>query len=147
MRRRLVAVGLLAAVVAGTPGTLGAASPGAPGCQLTGGFRALHDQIGDVVGDCLEDAHGDAASGSVLQRTTGGLLLWRARGSWTGFTDGQRTWVAGPFGVQQRSSTERFDWEDALAPSPPPDAAPAARTGQFAQVDQPFVTPIPAPPP
>jgi len=143
--RRLVVTAVLASVVAGVPGTLTATPLAGPGCQITGGFRALRDQV-DAVGDCVEDAHTDAATGNVLQRTTGGLLVWRPRGSWTGFTDGQRTWVVGPFGLQQRAATQRFDWEDALAPVPPPDAA-GARAGEFAQVDQPFVTPIPAPPP
>src|SRR6185312_1742852 len=27
------------------------------------------------------------------------------------FTDGARTWVAGPFGLQTRLNTQRFDWE------------------------------------
>src|SRR5579884_3519562 len=130
--RRIVATAVLAVVVAAVPGSLGATSLAAPGCQVAPGFRALRDQLGPTVGDCLEDAHADAATGSVAQRTAGGLLLWRPRGNWTGFTDGQRTWVVGPLGLQQRAATERFDWEDALAPatgSPPIGAAaPPAST-------------------
>src|SRR5262249_21138217 len=36
--------------------------------------------------------------------------------NFTAFTDGARTWVNGPFGLQQRLNTERFDWEGAAVP-------------------------------
>lgn len=103
-------------------------------CQFTGGFRALRDALPAQVGDCLEDPRVEPTTGNTLQRTSGGLLVWRPTGNWTAFTDGYRTWIIGPFGLQQRLSTERFDWEDALAPAqpvapiqaPPPPAAPVA---------------------
>ena len=46
-----------------------------------------------------------------LQRTTNGLLVWQKDTNHTSFTDGYRTWVSGPLGLQQRLNTERFDWE------------------------------------
>ena len=49
--------------------------------------------------------------GEVLQYTTGGALIWRKADNWTGFTDGSRTWVLGPRGLQQRLSRQRFRWE------------------------------------
>jgi plastocyanin len=67
------------------------------------------------VGDCLEDQR-FAANGNAEQRTTGGLLVWRKADNWTAFTDGFRTWLNGPAGLQVRLNTTRFAWEgDAIA--------------------------------
>jgi hypothetical protein len=49
----------------------------------------------------------------------GGLLVWRKADNWTAFTDGYRTWINGPAGIQQRLNTQRFSWE------PNPDNLPA----------------------
>jgi hypothetical protein len=86
-------------------------------CQFTFGFKALRDQIPDAVGTCAESARLDTATGNTVQRTSAGLMMWRPLGNWTGFTNGANTWVAGPFGLQQRLSTARFDWEEALVPA------------------------------
>src|SRR5439155_10452091 len=43
------------------------------------------------------------------------LLVWRKADNFTAFTDGYRTWVQGPFGLQKRLNTERFAWEQPLA--------------------------------
>ncbi len=85
------------------------------------GFKTLAGQIPDVAGTPLEDEHFDAASGDSLQRTTTGLMAWRKSDNWTAFTDGYTTWVNGPYGVQQRLNTERFDWEKdpIVKPNPP----------------------------
>jgi hypothetical protein len=127
--RRAVALVALAGMLAAVPPA--AAAPLAAPCELTGGFKTLGDMVPEI-GECVEDAHAEASTGNVLQKTTGGLLVWRRAGNWTAFTDGAHTWVNGPFGLQQRLATERFDWEEALAPepatppSPPaPSAAPA----------------------
>src|SRR2546428_1615157 len=80
-------------------------------CGVALGFAALHARIPAVVGDCLEDERHDPATGDGLQRTTGGLLVWRKADNHTAFTDGSRTWVDGPFGLQVRRNAERFDWE------------------------------------
>jgi hypothetical protein len=74
------------------------------------GFAALADLIPDDVGDPLE-AERYAANGDSQQLTTGGLMVWRKADNWTAFTDGHRTWVNGPYGLQERLNTERFDWE------------------------------------
>ncbi len=74
------------------------------------GFQALADQIPDVVGRPLENEH-YGANGDSLQQTTTGLMVWRKADNWTAFTDGSRTWINGPFGVQDRSNDDRFDWE------------------------------------
>jgi hypothetical protein len=88
-------------------------------CDFKLGFAALRVLAGaDLVGDCLEDEHANPRNGDALQRTTRGLLVWRKLDNFTAFTDGERTWVNGPFGVQQRRNTERFDWEAIATPEP-----------------------------
>ncbi len=66
--------------------------------------------IPDVVGQPLENEH-YGANGDSLQQTTKGLLVWRKADNWTAFTDGSTTWINGPFGLQSRPNTDRFDWE------------------------------------
>lgn len=105
------------------PGRAGA--QGVPICSFQLGFAALHAALPGVVGDCLEDAH-YGPNGDALQRTTGGLLVWRKADNWTAFTDGYQTWVNGPYGLQRRLNTERFPWETAEAgPTPAPGGAAA----------------------
>lgn len=86
------------------------------------GFKVMADQIPWIVGQPLENEHW-GANGDSLQRTTGGLLVWRKADNWTAFTNGSRTWVNGPYGIQERGNEERFEWE---APTPPPPPAPAS---------------------
>ena len=99
---------------------------------VTHRFKLLHDQIPTSVGNCLVDEHYNPVNGDSLQETTGGLMVWRKIDNFTAFTDGYRTWVNGPFGVQQRLNTEKFDWEPVAPPAPPPAPVPA---------------PVPVPPP
>ncbi|MBI2954938.1 MAG: hypothetical protein HYY30_11530 [Chloroflexi bacterium] len=88
-------------------------------CEFVLGFKTLHDQIPNVVGECLDNAHFDADLGETLQATTGsrtdgalgGLLVWRKVDNLTWFSDGVNTWINGPQGLQQRLNTERFPWE------------------------------------
>ena len=81
-------------------------------CQFVLGFKAIRNLIGhDIVGECLENEHYNAIGDSVQHTTTGGLLVWRKADNWTAFTDGYRTWINGPNGLQQRLNTERFEWE------------------------------------
>lgn len=81
-------------------------------CVFQLGFATLRAEIPGVVGDCLEDERHSGENGDALQRTSRGLLVWRKADNWTAFTDGYRTWINGPFGVQTRLNTERFDWEE-----------------------------------
>ena len=108
---------LAAALIAATP------AHATSHCQFVLGFKTLRDLIGHgVVGECLENEHYNATGDSV-QQTSGGLLVWRKADNWTAFTDGYRTWLNGPYGLQQRLNTERFEWEADYA-----DFAPAAAT-------------------
>ncbi|MYB77409.1 MAG: hypothetical protein F4X83_09995 [Chloroflexi bacterium] len=94
-------------------------------CQFVLGFKTLRDLIGhDIVGECLEDQR-YAANGNSEQHTTGGLLVWRKADNWTAFTDGYRTWLNGPNGLQQRLNTERFEWEADYADFASPSSVPA----------------------
>jgi hypothetical protein len=105
-------------------------------CEFKLGFKTIRDQIPDRVGNCLVDEHYNPLNGDSLQETTGGLLVWRKADNFTAFTDGHRSWVNGPFGLQMRLNTEKFPWEPATPPPPPP-----------APVPPPAPAPAPAPPP
>lgn len=80
-------------------------------CRFVLGFEALHDLIPQTVGTCLDDEWHDPQSGDGLQHTTRGLLVWRKADNHTAFTDGYRTWVNGPQGIQKRLNSQRFAWE------------------------------------
>lgn len=88
------------------------AAPGTqtPSCQFVLGFATLHRLIPAIVGNCLaNESH--SGNGDGLQPTEHGLLVWRKADNLTAFTDGFRTWVNGPFGIQMRLNTQRFDFE------------------------------------
>ena len=84
-------------------------------CEFILSFATLKAAIDEAegrekVGACLENQR-FAANGNAEQRTTGGLLVWRKQDNFTAFTDGYRTWVNGPQGLQVRLNTESFAWE------------------------------------
>lgn len=109
--RLRVATALLAAAFALVlAGALATPPAHAANCEFVLGFATLHNLIPQKVGACLENEH-HAANGDALQMTTGGLLVWRKADNWTAFTDGYRTWVNGPNGLQERLNTQRFAWE------------------------------------
>ncbi|MGH2353999.1 MAG: DUF4232 domain-containing protein [Chloroflexota bacterium] len=92
-------------------------------CRFVLGFAVLHSVIPNIVGECLENEHHNPVNGDALQRTTNGLLVWRKADNFTAFTDGYRTWILGPFGLQQRLNSQRFFWEpnpNRLPIVPPP---------------------------
>ena len=98
----IVCIGVLALSVS--------APANAQGCQFVFGFATLHDLIPAVVGPCIANETHDQA-GNGYQQTANGLLMWRKADNWTAFTNGTRTWVNGPLGVQSRLSSQRFAWE------------------------------------
>ncbi len=105
--RRLILALLLAMTIAFAAGGPALAQP-EPAFQL--GFEALADQIPGVVGEPVETQR-SVANGDAVQQTTTGLMVWRKADNWTAFTDGFESWVNGPFGVQERLNSERFQWE------------------------------------
>ncbi|HEU5319081.1 MAG TPA: hypothetical protein VFX49_23420, partial [Chloroflexota bacterium] len=93
------------------------------GCQYILGFLALYQQIPTVMGPCVSNET-PSPNGDSLQQTANGLAVYRAADNWTAFTDGFRTWINGPLGIQSRLNTERFPWEaDAGAASAAPPAS------------------------
>jgi hypothetical protein len=109
MRLGLVVWLAVAALAVQLAAPTGAAAQSACGFKL--GFRAIADQLPERVGSCLEDEHFNPANGDAVQKTSGGLLVWRKADNFTAFTDGYRSWVNGPFGLQQRLNSEKFAWE------------------------------------
>ena len=111
MRHRFVAL-----IVAGLLVLSAAPTAAAAECEFVLGFATLKTLIKlsegqDKVGDCLENERFDPMRGEALQQTTGGLLVWHQADNWTAFTDGYRTWIIGPSGLQSRLNTEQLDWE------------------------------------
>ena len=105
-------------------------------CQFILGFatlKALIDEAEgpDKVGECLEDQRFNPVNGDALQQTTGGLMVWRKLDNWTAFTDGYRTWINGPHGLQARLNTETFDWEASPPPTPTPAPTPIPDYGAW----------------
>ncbi len=108
----------LASLIAAT-GSAQAAS--APFCQpgqvptYQFGFAALHDQLGDGMGEPLECEHPNPQNGDTLQRTAGGLAYWRKATNTPTFTDGYDHWAITAAGL--------VAWVGASADPPPIGAA------------------------
>jgi hypothetical protein len=114
----VLVVGLLATALATAPVARAA------DCRFVLGFAALHNLIPGIIGDCLNNEQHNPANGDALQHTTGGLLVWRKLDNFTAFTDGYRTWVNGPRGLEERLNGQRFAWEANPAGLPVVPAAP-----------------------
>ena len=56
-------------------------------------------------------------------------MAWRKADNWTAFTDGNRTWINGPYGLADRLNTECSTWEDCAKDPAPPPAEPAPAPG------------------
>jgi hypothetical protein len=115
MKIRMILVAVLVGGCVGISG-LQASAAGANDCSFTLGFKTLHDLIPSIVGDCLVNEHHNPTNGDGLQEATGvdgkgGLLVWRKADNWTAYTDGNRTWINGPQGLQSRLNSDRFTWE------------------------------------
>lgn len=118
--KRLV-LGLLVAVVANL--ATGSVALAQPKPVLSARFEPLATLIPEVVGEPTNESFW-AANGDLLQQTTRGLLVWRKADNLVAFTDGARTWVNGPAGVQERANGDRFEWEAAASPPPVPISNP-----------------------
>lgn len=104
MRRLLFAFAAAALLLAPSPAQAQST------CQFVLGFQEMSTAVD--VGTCV-DNQSNAANGDALQHTTKGMLVWRKVDNWTAFTDGYRSWINGPSGLQSRLNTELFDWEQA----------------------------------
>lgn len=103
-------------------------------CRYQLGFAELARLLGTKAGTCREDQH-SAFNGNAEQQTTTGLMVWRKADNWTAFTDGYRTWINGPNGLEERLNGQRFAWEPdfgafgtsaigPVPPAPPPPPGP-----------------------
>jgi hypothetical protein len=77
------------------------------------GFADLARQIPQVVGQPTEAEH-YGPNGDSLQATTTGLMAWRRADNWTAFTNGSRTWINGPDGVENRANDEKLWFENCV---------------------------------
>lgn len=126
------------------PQLFGQAAPSnQPRCWFNFDMRLLRQDIPDVVGECLENSHYNPENGDTVQRTTGGLMVWRRADRTTAFTDGNRTWARGPNGLESRWNAERFGWE--LQPEAPSSTAVARPTEPAAAATRPAGQPTPTP--
>src|SRR5688500_16936545 len=107
-RRTVTAVA--SAPVAPAPTTIQQA-PGVNGCTFVLGFAQLRALVGPAAGSCTENERFNTQNGNAEQATTGGMFVWRKADNWTAFTDGYRTWINGPQGLQSRLNVQRFAWE------------------------------------
>jgi len=105
-----ILIGIMMALAALTPAVDAAPLEQAASCRFVLGFKTLHDLIPSIVGACV-DNESHTANGDAVQHTTNGLLVWRKMDNYTAFTNGYRTWINGPFGLQERLNSSRFPWE------------------------------------
>ena len=131
MGNRRIAIWIAAATI-----FLTAPPAQAADCQFILGFATLKALIDEVegeskVGECLEDQRFNPVNGDALQQTTGGLMVWRKLDNWTAFTDGYRTRINGPNGLEARLNTETFSWEAQPTPTPTPAPTPVPDYGSW----------------
>lgn len=112
--------GVAVALLAGLTPASSAAQTSETDCTFQFGFRAIRNHIPQIVGQCLDNEGFNPDNGNAEQRTLSadgklGLMVWRKADNWTAFTDGHRTWLMGPNGLQDRlNAGARFDWEQEL---------------------------------
>lgn len=75
------------------------------GCSFQNGFKAMADQVPELVGSCVTNEY-DGGDGTTRQLAAGGYFVWRASDNVTSFTAGTRTWVLGPAGVQEQGGSQ-----------------------------------------
>ncbi len=135
MKRLVLAVVLAAVTILVMSGSIFAQSK--PEFRL--GFKDLADQIPNIAGQPLEDERYDA-NGDSIQRTTTGLMVWRKSDRWTAFTNGQITWILGPYGLQSRLNSQLYPWEN-VPPGPTPISEQPVSQPQLPVAPAPFVAP------
>jgi hypothetical protein len=128
LTRTAAVLAVAAALLAGfAPGAHAQVAP----CRFQLGFADLARLLGpERAGVCREDQRVNP-NGDGEQATSTGMLVWRKADNWTAFTDGYRTWLNGPNGLEDRLNTQRLPWEPdagafATRPAPAPAPAPAA---------------------
>ena len=79
-------------------------------CQPAAIFEPLLASLPVSVGACSGEPY-LSSQGDLVQPTSRGLLVRREPDQRVAFTDGTRTWIDGPLGLQLRLNIERFAWE------------------------------------
>jgi hypothetical protein len=96
------------------------APPPTTSCRFTGGFGFFSRLVPGIIGQCLGNERDNPVNATQpnapfqrdgVQHTTRGLLAYRFVDNHTAFTDGYRTIVHGPCGMEERLNTQRFPWE------------------------------------
>lgn len=114
----------------------------AQNCQFVLGFATIQQMIPQIVGTCVTNEIHDQF-GNANQMTTGGMMQWRKADNFTAFTDGFRSWVNGPCGLEMRLNSQRFPWEANPEGLP---VVPSACQGQV-PIAPPIAIITPMPPP
>jgi phosphohistidine phosphatase SixA len=81
-------------------------------CGFQLGFRDMRDLVGAAtVGGCLEPERQIAGNGNVEQRTTNGMLVYRAVDGRVLFVGATQTWINRDGTAVTRPNDERLEWE------------------------------------
>lgn len=107
LARALIAGASLVVLVGLAPRSSAAACALIP--QAAGLERSLERR---TIGACTASPI-TAVNGDTIQPTTTGLLVVRRSDGRAVFTDGLRSWIDGPSGIQWRLNSDHFDWETA----------------------------------
>jgi hypothetical protein len=67
--------------------------------------------IPNLVGTCVSTQQVSDPQGDTMQETSNGLLTWSSATNIVEFTNGERTWVYGPYGLVMRDATTSYPWE------------------------------------
>lgn len=101
-----------AAPPAASPAASPVASPSAVACTFQLGFAEMRRLVGAAtVGDCLEPERQIPGNGNVEQRTTNGVLVYRAIDGRVLFSNASQTWINRDGTVVTRANNQRLDWE------------------------------------
>ncbi len=95
-----------------SPLPVAAASPSPVACDITLGFATMRDLIGEAtVGRCMENERQIPSNGNAEQRTSNGLLVYRALDQRVLFVGATQTWINRDGAAVTRPNDERFEWE------------------------------------
>jgi phosphohistidine phosphatase SixA len=81
-------------------------------CKITLGFATMRDLVGEATaGRCLEDERQMPSNGNADQRTSTGLLVYRALDQCVLFVGATQTWINRDGAAVTRPNDQRFEWE------------------------------------
>jgi phosphohistidine phosphatase SixA len=81
-------------------------------CFLQFGFATMRDLVGvATVGECAENERQIPGNGNAEQRTTNGILVYRAIDGRVLFSNATQTWINRDGTIVTRPNNQRLDWE------------------------------------